>query len=106
MSAAFATQSRTAPAARGSVSVDLAPVSQVQAASNRVTVRILIANQQPIVRYGLRALLADQPDLTWSARPAMAATRSRWPGDSTGRRADGRRNASARRHHRHPDDSG
>jgi DNA-binding NarL/FixJ family response regulator len=32
-------------------------------ASSRMTVRILIANQQPIVRHGLRDVIAQEPDL-------------------------------------------
>ena len=36
---------------------------RAQTASDRVTVRVLIANHQPIVRHGLRALIASEPDL-------------------------------------------
>src|SRR5688572_24948513 len=49
--------------ARGSVDTTLAPVPHAHAASSRVTVRVLIANREPIVRHGLRALIANEPDL-------------------------------------------
>jgi DNA-binding NarL/FixJ family response regulator len=32
-------------------------------ASSRITVRVLIANQQPIVRHGLWDVIASEPDL-------------------------------------------
>jgi len=62
-STAFAPEIRIALGARGSSDTKLQPVSRVHTASSRVTVRVLIANHQPIVRHGLRALLADEPDL-------------------------------------------
>jgi DNA-binding NarL/FixJ family response regulator len=41
--------------------MDLA--SRAHRASGRVALRVLIANHQPIVRHGLRVLIADEPDL-------------------------------------------
>jgi NarL family two-component system response regulator LiaR len=37
-------------------------VSLIQAGSTRLALRVLIANQQPIVRHGLRALIAHEAD--------------------------------------------
>ena len=52
-----------ASGARGSL--DARPTSAFGAsvATGRATLRVLIANQQPIVRHGLRVLLANEPDL-------------------------------------------
>src|SRR5437867_4320815 len=63
MSTAFASGTRTASGVRGLSDTRLDLVHRDDAASSRVAVRVLIANHQPIVRYGLRALIADQPDL-------------------------------------------
>lgn len=54
---------RTASDAREAVDNRLRPVSRGQTASSTDTVRVLIANHQPIVRHGLRALIANEPDL-------------------------------------------
>jgi DNA-binding NarL/FixJ family response regulator len=48
---------------RRSVDSRLDLMSRTHAASGRVTLRILIANHQPIVRHGLRTLIANEPDL-------------------------------------------
>ena len=62
-STAFAPEIHTAPGARGSADTRLEPVSRAHTASSRVTVRVLIASHLPIVRHGLRALIANEPDL-------------------------------------------
>jgi NarL family two-component system response regulator LiaR len=38
-------------------------VRRATTSTSRMTVRVLIASQQPIVRHGLRALIASEPDL-------------------------------------------
>jgi NarL family two-component system response regulator LiaR len=63
MSTAFAPAIRTGTDPRQSVDTGLELVSRAHAVSSRVTVRVLIANQQPIVRHGLRALIASEPDV-------------------------------------------
>jgi two-component system, NarL family, response regulator LiaR len=63
MSTAFAPAIRTDPEPRRSVDAGLELVSRARTISSRVTVRVLIANPQPIVRHGLRALIASEPDL-------------------------------------------
>ena len=63
MSTAFAPAIRTGSDPRRSVDTRLELVSRAHPASSRVTVRVLIANHQPIVRHGLRALIASEPDL-------------------------------------------
>jgi two-component system, NarL family, response regulator LiaR len=45
------------------VDTELELVSRAHTVSSRVTVRVLIANHQPIVRHGLRALIASEPDV-------------------------------------------
>jgi DNA-binding NarL/FixJ family response regulator len=62
-STALAPDIRTGSGARGSAGTRLELVSRAHTASSRATVRVLIANQQPIVRHGLRALIANEPDL-------------------------------------------
>jgi two-component system, NarL family, response regulator LiaR len=54
---------RTGSDARELVTIGLGPVPRSQAMNSRVTVRVLIANHQPIVRHGLRALIANESDL-------------------------------------------
>ena len=63
MSTAFAPALHTGSDPRRSVDTWLEPVPRAQTASDRETVRVLIANHQPIVRHGLRALIASEPDL-------------------------------------------
>jgi NarL family two-component system response regulator LiaR len=63
MSTAFAPAIRTGTDPRRSVDTGLELVSRAHAVSNRVTVHVLIASQQPIVRHGLRALIANEPDV-------------------------------------------
>ena len=61
--------SAVAPAAytilgrRQATDTRLEPVFPARMASSRVTVRVLIANQQPIVRHGLCDMIASEPDL-------------------------------------------
>jgi two-component system, NarL family, response regulator LiaR len=63
------TTSAVAPAActisspRQATDTRLEPVSPARTASSRVTVRVLIANQQPIVRHGLWDVITREPDL-------------------------------------------
>ena len=66
--------------ATGRRTPDWSPCSRTASASSRVTVRVLIANHQPIVRHGLRAVIASEPDLHVSARRTMAARRCAWLG--------------------------
>src|SRR3954463_3136633 len=47
----------------GSVDTRLDLVSRAHPASGPMTLRVLIANGQPIVRHGLRALIVREPDL-------------------------------------------
>src|SRR3954464_10043358 len=63
MSTAFASGTRTASGVRGSPDTRLDLVHRDHAASSQVAVRVLIANRQPILRHGLRVLIADEPDL-------------------------------------------
>ncbi len=63
MSTAYAPSIRTGSDPRRSVDTGFELVSRAHTVSSRVTVRVLIANQQPIVRHGLRALMASEPDL-------------------------------------------
>ena len=63
MSTAFAPAIRTCSDPRRPVDTGLELVSPSHTASSRLTVRVLIANQQPIVRHGLRALIASEPDI-------------------------------------------
>src|SRR5215207_3441466 len=63
MSTALVPETRTPSSARGSSDTRLEAVSRAHTASSRVTVRVLIAHHQPIVRHGLRAMIASEPDL-------------------------------------------
>ena len=63
MSTAFAPAIRTDSGPRRSVDTGLELVSRADVVGSRVTVRVLIANQQPIVRHGLRALIAREPEV-------------------------------------------
>jgi len=63
MSTAFAPAIRIGSGPRRPVDTGLELVSRAHTVSSRVTVRVLIANQQPIVRHGLRALMADEPNV-------------------------------------------
>ena len=63
MSTTFAPAIRTDSEPRRSVDAGLELVSRARTISSQVTVRVLIANQQPIVRHGLRAVIASEPDL-------------------------------------------
>jgi NarL family two-component system response regulator LiaR len=60
---AFAPEIRTVSGARGSLGTSVEPESRSYTASSRATLRVLIANHQPIVRHGLRVLIANEPDL-------------------------------------------
>src|SRR3954465_9166353 len=62
----------------------LEPVYPTHMASSRATVRVLIANQQPIVRHGLWDVIAREPDLqvvgeTDDGREAMRLARQLRP---------------------------
>jgi NarL family two-component system response regulator LiaR len=63
MSTALALDLSTGSGARVSSDTRSGSAFRADAAGSRATVRVLIANHQPIVRHGLRALLADEPDL-------------------------------------------
>src|SRR3954462_5500183 len=62
-STAIAPGIRIGSDAFGSEGTRFGTVPPTYLASSRVTLRVLIANQQPIVRHGLRALLTSEPDL-------------------------------------------
>ena len=59
----IAAETRIGPDQRGSTDSGPESVLRARAASSRVPLRVLIANHQPIVRYALRILIADEPDL-------------------------------------------
>jgi DNA-binding NarL/FixJ family response regulator len=63
MSTALAPEILIGEGARGAAGTRLEVVPHTYTATSQVTIRVLIANQQPIVRHGLRALLASEPDL-------------------------------------------
>ena len=63
MSTAVASAIRTDSDPRQSVDTGLEQASRTHTLRSRVTVRVLIANQQPIVRHGLRALMGSEPDV-------------------------------------------
>src|SRR5438128_1577081 len=63
MSVAFAPQRRPESGARVSSDATSVPISCTLSPSGRTTVRVLIASHQPLVRHGLRALLAAEPEL-------------------------------------------
>jgi two-component system, NarL family, response regulator LiaR len=63
MSTAFAPAIRTGSDPWRSADTGLDLVSRAHTVSSRGTVRVLIANQQPIVRHGLRALIGSEPDV-------------------------------------------
>ena len=66
---------------------------------------MLLADDQPLIRTGLRVLIADTPDLRWSARPARAPRRSGSSGDARpGRGGDGHPDAGHGRDRGHPAD--
>jgi DNA-binding NarL/FixJ family response regulator len=63
MSTAFAHTTRRVSDPWSSADTGPELVSRAHTVSSRETVRVLIANPQPIVRHGLRALIASEPDL-------------------------------------------
>jgi two-component system, NarL family, response regulator LiaR len=63
MSTALAVDLPTSSVTRVSSDIRSGSVCRADATRSGATVRVLIANHQPIVRHGLRALLADEPDL-------------------------------------------
>jgi two-component system, NarL family, response regulator LiaR len=63
MSTAFAPTIRTGSDQRWSPDTTLEPMCRARPLSGQVTLRVLIANHQPIVRHGLRTLIASEPDL-------------------------------------------
>jgi two-component system, NarL family, response regulator LiaR len=62
-STALAPALRTVSGGRGSADTRLEPLRRAHTASSRATIHVLIANHQPIVRHGLRALIELEPDL-------------------------------------------
>jgi len=60
---AFAPAIRTGSGSVGSAATRPDLVTRAGSASSRVKVRVLIANQQPIVRHGLWDVIASEPDL-------------------------------------------
>src|SRR3954466_9739494 len=60
---AFAPEIRIASGTRGLSDTRFEAGSFARTASSRGTLRVLIANYQPIVRHGMRALIANEPDL-------------------------------------------
>ncbi|HEX6655599.1 MAG TPA: response regulator transcription factor [Candidatus Limnocylindria bacterium] len=63
MSTAFAPPLHTGSGPRASADIGPELVSRARSASSRTPLRILIVNHQPIVRLGLRALIANETDL-------------------------------------------
>jgi two-component system, NarL family, response regulator LiaR len=63
MSAAYIAEYRPASVAPRPSYADPVPVSSGRTVSGRVTVRVLIASHQPIIRHGLRGLIDAEPDL-------------------------------------------
>jgi NarL family two-component system response regulator LiaR len=62
-STALAPELSTSADSRRSSDTMLDRMSRADDASGRVTLRVLIANHQPIVRHGVRALIANEPNL-------------------------------------------
>ena len=62
-STTFAAESRIGSDRRGSADTRIEPVLCAHPASSRLPLQVLIADHQPIVRFGLRGLIADAPDL-------------------------------------------
>ena len=60
---AFAPATTFQPDRVGTADTRLELVSRAHPASDRMALRVLIANGQPIVRHGLRALMVREPDL-------------------------------------------
>jgi len=60
---AFAPAVRTDSGTRRATAAKLEPVFPGHLVSSRMTVRVLIANHQPIVRHGLWILIGSEPDL-------------------------------------------
>src|SRR3954467_15015782 len=48
---------------RGSADTSLDRAFQARPASGRVTLRVLVASHQPILRHGLKSVIASEPDL-------------------------------------------
>jgi CheY-like chemotaxis protein len=60
-------------------------------------IRVLLADDEPLVRSGLRAILESEPDMTVVGEADDGAAVSRWCGGGRGRWRAGRRSAGARR---------
>jgi NarL family two-component system response regulator LiaR len=63
MTRAFAVSVRTTSGTPRATDARLEALPSTHIASSRVMLRVLIANHQPIVRHGLRDLIASEPDL-------------------------------------------
>jgi two-component system, NarL family, response regulator LiaR len=63
MSAAIAAEHRPTTGALRPSYADPVPISCTRPTGSRATVRVLIASHQPIVRHGLRGLLAAEPEI-------------------------------------------
>lgn len=62
-SATLAPETHISKDRRGSADTRLDVVSNSRPASGRMTLSVLIASHQPILRYGLKGVIADEPDL-------------------------------------------
>jgi len=63
MSTALAPGARTSSSTRGSVDTRWGALPFAHLGSGQLVVRVLVASHQPIVRHGLRAVIASEPDL-------------------------------------------
>ena len=67
-------------------------------------IRVVLADDQALVRAGFRALLDDGPDIEVVGEASDGATRCGWPADPARRRADGHPDAGDGRPRRDPGD--
>ena len=69
-----------------------------------MTIRVLLADDQQLVRGGFRMILRAEPDIDVIGEAADGAEAVALPASRSGRRADGRAYAERRRHRGHPPD--